>query len=67
MRLARSKSTQYVSSIVSAIPIDLFHDEFDNGRDYYAIDGQPLKVLPGSEQERPAREFLEWHQGHSLG
>jgi putative restriction endonuclease len=42
-------------------------DEFENGHDYYAIDGQPLKVLPGTAQERPAREFLEWHQSHFLG
>jgi putative restriction endonuclease len=43
------------------------HDEFENGRDYYAINGQPLKVLPGAQEERPAREFLEWHQSHFLG
>lgn len=38
-------------------------EEFDNGRDYYALHGLPLKVLPQRETERPAREFLEWHNG----
>ena len=38
-------------------------EEFDNGRDYYALHGKPLIVLPSSETSRPAREFLEWHHG----
>jgi len=37
--------------------------EFENGRDYYALDNQPLRVLPSLENARPAREFLEWHHG----
>jgi len=36
-------------------------EEFENGRDYYALHGEPLKVLPSAEHSRPAREFLEWH------
>ena len=39
-------------------------EEFENGRDYYAMHGQALRVLPKTENEHPAREFLEWHQGH---
>jgi putative restriction endonuclease len=38
-------------------------EEFENGRDYYALDGQRLAVLPSDETARPAREFLEWHHG----
>ena len=38
--------------------------EFENGRDYYALDKQLLKVLPSAEDDRPAKEFLEWH--HSI-
>jgi putative restriction endonuclease len=36
-------------------------EEFENGRHYYALHGQPLAVLPRQHQERPAPEFLEWH------
>lgn len=38
-------------------------EEFENGRHYYALDNQPLQVVPRLESARPAREFLEWHQG----
>ena len=36
-------------------------EEFENGRDYYALDGKPVKVLPDLEKNRPAPEFLQWH------
>ena len=39
-------------------------EEFENGRHYYALDNQPLTVLPKLEAARPAPEFLEWH--HSI-
>ena len=39
-------------------------EEFENGRDYCAMHGQPLRVLPKTENEHSAREFLEWHQDH---
>lgn len=35
-------------------------EEFENGRHYYALHGQEL-ALPRNESDRPAREFLEWH------
>jgi putative restriction endonuclease len=38
-------------------------EEFENGRDYYALHGQSLAVLPRLEGARPAPEFLEWHHG----
>ena len=38
-------------------------EEFENGRDYYALHGQPLAVLPRHVSARPAPEFLEWHHG----
>ena len=38
-------------------------EEFQNGRHYYALDDQPLEVLPEQASARPVREFLEWHQG----
>ena len=36
--------------------------EFENGRDYYALDGQPLKVLPTATVDRPSQVFLDWHR-----
>ena len=36
-------------------------EEFENGRHYYDLHGETLKVVPRDERARPAREFLEWH------
>lgn len=36
------------------------HEDFDNGRDYYALHGNPLRMPPRSDF-RPAHEFLSWH------
>lgn len=35
-------------------------EEFDNGRAYYALDGQPVATPPRAEQ-KPALEALAWH------
>lgn len=35
-------------------------EEFENGRDYYALEGAPLR-LPLAPNPPPSREFLEWH------
>jgi putative restriction endonuclease len=37
-------------------------EQFENGRDYYRFHGQPVAVLPKSLDERPAPDFLHWHQ-----
>jgi putative restriction endonuclease len=42
-------------------------EEFENGREYYKHHGGPLTVIPGSESDRPSREFLRWHNEHFLG
>jgi len=36
--------------------------DFSNGREYYALHGKPLKVVPDIVQHRPSSQFLEWHQ-----
>ena len=36
-------------------------EEFENGRDYYAMSGRPLIVLPHQVTDKPGREFIEWH------
>jgi len=35
--------------------------DFDNGQDYYPLHGRRLLVLPNALEDRPRREFLEWH------
>jgi putative restriction endonuclease len=36
-------------------------EEWENGRDYYALHGKPLLVLPEHAANRPSLEFLRWH------
>ena len=38
-------------------------EEFENGRHYYELQGQRLAVIPRKEADRPAPEFLRWHNG----
>ena len=40
---------------------DRLHDDYGNGRDYYKYNGCHMMILPEQMQERPSREFLEWH------
>ena len=40
------------------------HDDWENGREYYALHGRPLAVVPDVPSLRPAREFLDWHHEH---
>jgi len=35
-------------------------EEFENGKDYYALNGRALSV-PSKLQERPDRSILQWH------
>jgi HNH endonuclease len=35
--------------------------EWQNGREYYAHHGQPLRIQPADLASRPGREFLTWH------
>jgi putative restriction endonuclease len=36
-------------------------EDFENGRDYYKMDGQRLIVVPTRNEARPSSEALEWH------
>ncbi len=42
------------------------HEEFDNGKEYYALHGKPLR-MPDNPAERPGREFLQWHNEKVFG
>jgi HNH endonuclease len=39
-------------------------EEFENGRDYYKHQGQLLASVPAARDERPAPDFLHWHNEH---
>ena len=44
------------------------HEEFENGRVYYALDGRALANVSDRLPDQPGREFLEWHSSEvSLG
>jgi putative restriction endonuclease len=36
-------------------------EEYENGRDYYALQGRSLISLPKDQLYRPAREYIDWH------
>jgi putative restriction endonuclease len=36
-------------------------EEFENGRDYYKHQGQLLASVPAARDDRPASDFLRWH------
>jgi hypothetical protein len=39
-------------------------EDFDNGEEYYRMNGRRLEILPRAEDERPAPEFIDWHNNH---
>jgi putative restriction endonuclease len=40
-------------------------EDFENGKHYYAMHGQPI-FRPKEPDQRPKRGFLEWHQTNSF-
>ena len=42
---------------------DRIKEEFENGRDYYALHGRPIHV-PGEAAHEPERAVLRWHNEH---
>lgn len=36
--------------------------EYENGRDYYALHGRSLAVVPSAAEDRPSLLFLDWHR-----
>ena len=37
------------------------HEDYGNDKDYYKYHGKKLLILPESEIQLPAKEYLEWH------
>lgn len=42
-------------------------EQYENGHEYYQYRDKPLRVLPGADGEKPARDFLRWHNERFLG
>lgn len=36
-------------------------EDFNNGKHYYDLHGQPLLILPERLADQPSREYLDWH------
>ena len=36
-------------------------EEFENGRDYYRYQGNPLITLPPRQIDKPSQNFIDWH------
>jgi len=55
--------TGYVTVSPEALRFEVsrrLRDDYENGRVYYALHGSPIHQ-PRQSEERPSREFLEWH------
>ena len=39
-------------------------EEYENGRDYYALQGRTLISLPEEGIYRPSREYIDWHNNN---
>jgi putative restriction endonuclease len=39
-------------------------EEYENGRDYYALHGRRLVVVPATQKDRPSSQFLGWHNSN---
>jgi putative restriction endonuclease len=39
-------------------------EEYENGRDYYALQGKPLISLPHEPLYRPSRQYIDWHNNN---
>jgi putative restriction endonuclease len=39
-------------------------EEFENGHDYYALQGRALISMPSEPLYRPSREYIDWHNNN---
>ncbi|WP_290584719.1 HNH endonuclease [Alicyclobacillus sp.] len=39
-------------------------EDYGNGREYYAMHGRPLTILPSETSDRPSLDYLRWHNEH---
>jgi putative restriction endonuclease len=53
-------STETVQVLHEGSDVSRLKDEFDNGKEYYALQGKTI-LLPGNPAFRPSPELLGWH------
>ena len=46
---------------------DRIRSEFSNGKEYYRFHGKPLQTVPRNAAERPAQQYLRYHNEGFLG
>ncbi|MGH9428309.1 MAG: HNH endonuclease [Terriglobia bacterium] len=39
-------------------------EEFENGRDYYALHDRKLVIVPSTQKDQPSSQYLEWHNSN---
>ena len=39
-------------------------EDFDNGKEYLRLQGQPLVNLPGNRDLQPSDQYIQWHQNN---
>lgn len=61
LHLLFDKGYMTVTPDMTAEVSNRIREEFHNGKEYYALRGRRLAVLPENIVERPSREFIEWH------
>ena len=49
-------SPEYVVEVSKRIK-----EEYENGREYYRYRGKQIVACPSSENDRPSREYIDWH------
>jgi len=58
---------KYLITITSDYRVEVssrIKEEYENGRDYYALHGRKLVVLPEKKEKYPAKEFINWHNNN---
>ena len=54
-------------SVTSDLAVEVsrkIKEEFENGRDYYALHGRKLVVVPSTQKDKPSSQYLEWHNSN---
>ena len=54
----------YITVTSSHYHIEVSHrikEDYENGRDYYALHGHALAIVPQYVEEQPNKELLQWH------
>ncbi len=61
LHLLFDKGYMTITPDMTAEVSNRIREEFHNGKEYYALRGKPLTVLPDTAADRPSREFIDWH------